>query len=263
MSFFQSLLRRTTVQSRKATSLFASTLLAVLYTASTPLPAGAQANGADIYKKMTDVYSNAKAYQGTITRLEKGQTPQGKPATQTTTVKINFKAPNKFLVANTTSGASAGKSVTMHQSMVCDGKSLVMFSTDKKLYQKAPAPTDNTLARFFAVLNPTVGFTLQPETTVNSRPAYVLKPNVPANLTPQQKEQAKKVKILLMVDKQTYQFLKLTIDSGKGSLVQTVTGQVLNGTVAESQFSWTPPAGYKEQTPPPSTGGAPSIPGIH
>ena len=265
MSFFKSVLTGATAPSTQHV-LFTASALALASLAGAPGAARAQGNASDIYKKMTAVYANAKSYQGTVIRQEKGMTPQGKPATQTTTIKINYKAPNKFLVANTTRSSSGAKTVVVHQSLVSDGKSMVMFTPDQKLFQRAPVPVENTLTRFFALLNPTIGFTLQPDSSFNSRPAYVLKPNIPPNLNAQQLEQAKKANILLLIDKKTFQFLKLTISSAKGSLVQSASGQTLNGAISDSVFIWTPPASYKEQVRPQQGapgGGGPSIPGIH
>jgi len=53
----------------------------------------------------------------------------------------------------------------------------------------------------------------------------------------------------------------MTIASPNGSLIQTVNGQSVNGSVADSAFSWTPPAGYKEFKPQAAPSSGPTIPG--
>jgi outer membrane lipoprotein-sorting protein len=236
--------------------------MAVVIGAVTPVAARAQA-ASDVYKKMSDVYSYAKSYQGTIVRVEKGKTPDGKSASQSVTVKISFKAPNKYLVNNVRSVNVGGKSQNTDQTMVTDGKALFMFSPDKKLYQRGQVQNENLLSRFFALLNPANGFSLLPESTVNGHAAFVLKPNLPTKGTPTEIANAKKVKINIMIDKKTYQFLKMTIDSANGNLTQSVNGQSVNGNVPDSLFAWTPPVGYKEVKPqtPSAPGAAPTAPG--
>lgn len=237
---------------------FAAALVAAVM-ALAPNPAHAQ-SASEVYKKMSDVYAAAKSFQGTILRIEKGKTPDGKSASQTVTVKINYKAPNKYFVNNIRSVNAGGKSQNSNQTMVTDGKSLIMFSPDKKVYQRGQVQNQNTLSSFFALLNPANGFAILPSTTVNGRSAFVLKPNAPTKGTPADIAKAKKVKISLMVDKQNYQFLKLTIESDNGQLTQTVSGQMVNGKIPDSLFVWTPPAGYKEVTAQPAPGG-PTVPG--
>ena len=248
---------RTTSLTGKPVIYFAATM-ALVSSAFAPVTAHAQA-ASDIYKKMSDVYAYAKSYQGTITRAESGKTPDGKSASQTVTVKVMFKAPNKYNVTNTRSVTVAGKNQTSTQMMVTDGKALYMFSAAKKAYQRGQIQNENMLSKFFALLNPANGFSLLPETTVNGRAAFALKPNLPSKGTPEQLANAKKVKIALMIDKKTFEFLKMTINGPAGTLTQTVSGQAVNGNLPDSLFAWTPPAGYKEvKTPPP---GAPQVPG--
>ena len=250
--------RTTTLTGKPVISVAAA--LVVSFGALAPTAAHAQ-SASDIYKKMSDVYAYAKSFQGTIVRSEKGKTPDGKPATQVVTVKIAFKAPNKYLVNNSKAVTVAGKSQSSGQVMVTDGKALFMYAPDKKVYQRGQVPNENMLSRFFAVLNPANGFTLLPDSNVNGRAAFVLKPNVPLKGTPQEIANAKKVTVNLMVDKQNFQFLKMTISSANGNLTQSVNGQVVNGTVPDSVFVWTPPAGYKEMKAPTAPTGGPTIPG--
>ena len=235
---------RTTTSTRKPVLYFA-TVLAVVTGAVAPVTAQAQA-ATDIYKRMTDVYSYAKSYQGTINRIEKGKTPNGKSGSQTLTVKISFKAPNKYVVESKKSINLGGQSESSLQVVVADSKGLFVCSPDKKEYQHGPVQNENLLSRFFAQLNPMNGFLLLPEATVNGRPAFVLKPNLPAKGTPEQLANAKKLKIVIAIDKQNYQLLRLTIESPNGYLTETVSGQTVNGAIPDSLFVWTPPAGYKE-----------------
>lgn len=239
--------------------IYIAATLAVAFGALAPAPARAQA-ASDVYKKMSDVYSYAKSFQGTITRVEKAKTPDGKAASQTVTVKIAFKAPNKYVVTNTRAVNVGGKSQSSVQTMVTDGKTLFMYVPDKKLYQRGQIPNENMLSRFFALLNPVNGFSLLPETNLDGRPAFVLKPNMPLKGTPTEIANAKKVKINVLIDKQNYHFLKMIIESPNGNLVQTVSGQSVNGAVPDSIFAWTPPAGYKEFKAPAASGG-PAVPG--
>jgi outer membrane lipoprotein-sorting protein len=250
---------RTTTLTGKPVIYFGAAL-ALAFSALAPIPAHAE-SASVIYKRMSDVYAFAKSFQGTIVRSENGKTPDGKPATQVVTVKVSFKAPNKYLVVNSKAVNVGGKSQTTGQTMVTDGKALYMFAADKKLYQKGQIPNENMLSRFFALLNPVNGFTLLPDSTVNGHPAFVLKPNLPVKGTPTELANAKKVTVNLLIDKQTYQFLKMTITSANGSLTQSVNGQVLNGNIPDSVFAWTPPAGYKELKSQSAPGGGPTIPG--
>ena len=199
--------------------------------------------------------------RGTIVRSESGKTPDGKPATQVVTVKISFKAPNKYNINNSKSVTVGGKSQSSGQSMVTDGKVLYMFAPERKLYQRGQIPNENMLSKFFAILNPANGFTMLPDSTVNGRPAFVLKPNVPTKGTAAEIENAKKVTVNVMIDKQNYQFLKMTISGATGKLTQSVNGQVLNGNVPDSVFVWSPPAGYKEVKPQAAPSSGPTIPG--
>ena len=249
---------RTTKLTGKPVIYFAS-LLAIVSGTLAPVTAHAQA-AADIYKKMSDVYAYAKSFKGSIVRVDQGKTPDGKSASQTVTMKIAFKAPNKYVVRNIKAINVGGKSQSSDQTMITDGKSLFMFSPEKKLYQRGQIQNENMLARFFALLNPTNGFSLMPESTVNGRAVFVLKPTLPVKGTPQELANAKKVKINIMIDKQNYQFLKMTISSPTGNLTQSVTEQVVNGTVSDSVFNWNPPAGYKEIKAPTAPSGGPSIP---
>jgi len=250
---------RTLTLTGKPVIYFAATLAVA---AGALAPTSARAESASvIYKKMTDVYSNAKSYQGTIIRIEKGKTKDGKPASKTVTVRISFKAPNKYNVSNTTSVTAQGKTQSTGQTMVTDGKVLFMYSADKKLYQHGQIPNENMLSRFFALLPAANGFMLQPDTNLDGHPVYDLRPNIPAKGTAAEIAATKNVKIDILIDKKTYQFMKMTISSPNGSLIQTVNGQSVNGSVADSAFSWTPPAGYKEFKPQSAPGGGPTIPG--
>jgi len=238
---------------------FAATL-AVAVGALAPISARAE-SASEIYRKMTDVYSNAKSYQGTIIRMEKGKTKDGKPASKTVTVKIIFKAPNKYNVANTTSVTAQGKTQSTGQTMVTDGKVLFMYSPDRKLYQHGQIPNENMLSRFFALLPAANGFMLQPDTTLDGHAVYDLRPNIPAKGTAAEIAATKNVKVDILIDKKTYQFLKMTVASPNGSLIQTVNGKSVNGSVADSSFSWTPPAGSKEFKPQAAPSGGPTVPG--
>ena len=259
MSNRKFVVHRTTNVTGKPVIYFAAAVAAVGACA----PAARAESAADIYKKMTSVYTNAKSFSGTIVRVEQGKTPDGKAATQSVSVKITYKAPNKYAVENKRSVHVGSKSESSDQFMVTDGKSLFLYSPEKKLYQRGVVQNDNLLARYFAVLNPSNGFSMLPETTLNGRPVLVLKPNAPTTGTPQQLAAAKNVKISVMIDKKTYQFLKLTIASATGSLSQTVNGQTVNGNIPDSVFAWSPPASYKELKAPGASGpaGAPTVGG--
>ncbi len=258
MSNRKFVVHRTSTLTGKPVIYFAATL-AVAFGALTPTPVNAQ-SATEIYKKMSDVYATAKSFQGTIVRSEKVKTKDGKLATQMVSVKINFKAPNKYLVTNTKAVNVGGKSQTSSQAMVTDGKTLYMYSPDRKLYQRGQVPTENMLSRFFSLLNPVNGFALLTNSNLNGRAVFVLAPNLPTKGTPAEIANAKKVKISLLIDKQNYQFLKMTIDSPNGNLVETISGQAVNGAVSDSVFVWTPPASYKEFKPPTNQGGA-GVPG--
>jgi outer membrane lipoprotein-sorting protein len=249
----------TTNVTGKPVIYFAATL-ALACTVLAPVTAHAQ-SASDVYKKMSDLYSFAKSYQGTIVRTEKATTPDGKSAVQTVTVKITFKGPNKYIVKNMTSITVAGKSQQSTQIMVTDGKTLLMYSPDKKLYQRGQVPNQNMLSRFFAQMNPGNGFSFLPESKVDGRSVFVLKPNVPTTGTPEQLANAKKVKVSILIDKQTFQFVKMTIAGATGSLTQAASGQTVNVSIPDSAFVWTPPASYKEVKAPGSPGGGPSMPG--
>ena len=206
--------------------IYFAAVLAVAAGTLTPVTARAQA-AADVYKKMSDLYAHSKTYQGTIVRVEKGKMPNGKPASQTLTIKIKYKSPNKYVVENKKAVSMGGKSQTTDQFMVTDGKGLFMYSPEKKLYQRGPIQNDNLLTRFFGLLNPINGFTMLPASNVNGRAVFVLKPNAPTKGTPEQLANAKKVSVAIMIDKQSYQFVRLSIQSASGSLVQTATGQTV------------------------------------
>jgi outer membrane lipoprotein-sorting protein len=239
---------------------FAATLAAASF-AFVPITARAQ-SAADIYKKMSDVYANAKSYQGTIVQTNIGKSQDGKAARQTVKVNINYKAPNKYNIVNNRTVTVGPTTQTDSQGMVSDGKSVYMYAPSKKLYQRAPVQNQSILARFFAQLKASNGFTLLPATTVNGRAAYVLKPNAPTQGSPAEIANAKNVNIAVMIDKQNYHLLKMTLVSPSGSMSQMVSNQVVNGNIPDSAFAWTPPAGYKEFVPPPAPNGAPGGPGV-
>jgi outer membrane lipoprotein-sorting protein len=225
-----------------------------------PVTASAQAASL-IYKRMTDLYSYATSYQGTINRVEKGKLPNGKSASQTLTVNISFKAPNNYVVESKKAIDLGGKSESSLQIIVANGQGLFVYFPDKKEYQRGPVQNENLLSRFFAQLNPVNGFLLLPEATVNGHPAFVLKPNLPAKATPEQLANAKRLKIVIAIDKKNYQLLRLTIESPHGYLTQTATGQTVNGSIPDSLFVWVPPVGYKEIKSPTTNilGGAPGL----
>ena len=258
MSNWKFVVPRTTILTGKPVIYLAATLASVACLLA-PFTARAQ-SASEIYKRMTDVYANAKSYQGTIVRVEKGKTPNG-PASQTISIKISFKAPNKYVVENKSSTTVGPKSQSSDHWMVTDGKALFMYSPQQKIYQRGQIRNENMLTRYFAVMNPVDGFALLPETAINGRPTFVLKPNAPTRSTPAQIANAKTVKIAILIDKQTYQFIKMTITGKDGNLVQSVNGQSLNGSVPDSLFKWTPPAGYREIKAPSAPGGGPAIPG--
>lgn len=233
-----------TTPTGKSVIYFAATV-AVAVGALSPIPAQAQ-SASEVYRRMSEVYTFAKSYQGTIVRVENGKMSDGKSASQSVTIKISFKAPNKYLVNTLKSMTTGGKTQSFDQTMVTDGKSLFMFSPVTKLYQLGQIQNENQLSRFFALLTPVDGFSLLPESTVKGRTVFVLTPNIPLKDTPAERANAKKVKITLMVDKQNYQFLKMTIESATGQLTQSVSDQRLNAPVPDSLFVWTPPASYKK-----------------
>jgi outer membrane lipoprotein-sorting protein len=236
---------RTPTLTGKSVIYFAA-VLAVITSVLAPIPGYAQ-SASEVYKKMASLYSNAKSYQGTIVRVQTGKAPDGEPAVQTVTLKIQFKAPNRYFVNNLTSVSIGSKRQSSDQTMVCDGKKLYIFSSEQKLYHRGQIPNENMLSNFFALLTAANGFRLLPETTVNGRTAFVIKPNLPLKATLTQLANAKKVKITVMIDKQNFQFLKIAFESASSNLTQSVSGQVVNGSISDSVFVWTPPAGYKEE----------------
>ncbi len=259
MSKWKFVVHRTPNLTGKPVIYFAISLI-VAVTALKPRPADAQ-SASQLYKKMADVYTYAQSYQGTIVRVEKGRMPNGKSATQTVTVKVSFKAPNKYFVNTMKSANIGGMSQNSNQTTVTDGKSLFTFSPEKKLYQRGQIQNENLLSRFFAQINPVSGFMLLPDSTVNGRTAFVFKPNLPLKGTPAELANAKKIKITLMIDKLNYQFLKMTIESANGNLIQSVSGQVVNGSIPDSVFVWTPPPGYKEVKAQTAPSSGPIVPG--
>lgn len=248
---------RTTPLTGKPVFYFA---VALGFSALAPMSAQAQA-ASDVYKKMNDVYSYAKSYQGTMTRSEVGKTQDGKSVSLLLVVKINFKAPNKFNVTYTRTVKANGKTQTNVNQMITDGKSMYLLVPEKKMYQRGPVQNENLLSRFFAPWSPANGFTLLPETKVDGRPAFAIKPNLPPNAKPEDVAKMKTANFQILIDKKNYQFLKLTLTGPNGTMNQTVSGQVLNGSVPDSLFVWSPPAGYKEVKPPTQSGAAPTIPG--
>ncbi len=224
-------------------ALYFSILLAV----GVLVPFRAQSQSAsEIYKRMSDMYAYAKSYQGTVVRIQKGETSDGKSASQTVTIKIAFKAPNKYFVNTMTSVNVSGKAQSFDQTMVCNGKASFTFSTSRKLYQREQIPNENMLSHFFALLTLENGFEVLPDSKLDGRPVFVLKPRLPLKGSATDLANAKKIKINMLIDKQSYQLLKITMESPTGNLVQTVSGQTVNGIVPESMFAWTPPANYKE-----------------
>ncbi len=240
-------MHRTTIMKEKPVN-YCAVVLAVVFGIFALSSARAQ-SASDVYKKMTDIYANAKSFQGTIVRVEKGTRPDGKRGTQTVTIKIWFKAPNKYVVNNVTSATISGRSKSSDKTMVTDGKSLFMYSRSEKAYQRGQIPNENMLSRFFAVLNPVNGFLLLPETTVKGRATFVLKPDMPTKGVPTERANAK---VTIIIDKQNSQFLKLTIVTANGTLIQSANDQLMNINIPDSIFVWTPPTDYKEVKPPPS-----------
>ncbi len=214
--------------------------------------------GDEIYQKMQAVYAGAKTFQGVLIRKKTLPGPDGKSTTQTTTLELKFKAPDKWVMKNTVAGPGVPGG-TVIEVMVSDGKTVIVSAAASKSYQKLPLKPI-ALSQFVSVLNPKDGVSLLPGTTVDGRPAYVLSPNLPKDLTPEQKAGVKGVKAALTIDKQNYHFIQMTVSGPKGSQEHVLSAQTLDGPLPDSLFVPTPPAGFKEEKPP-GGAGSPGGPG--
>jgi len=236
-------------------------------------------SASDILKKMADVYTKAKSYQVTVTTMQTGKNPQGKPFTVTQTEHIWYQTPNMFhksvKLAGTGSAPGAEQLKQRQGEIYSDGKTATMYVPSKKMYQKQPVPPTVMLAQLVDLLRlvpsgAREGVTLLPNSaTVGGRPVYIieLKPVMPKNLKPEQQKQytagVKQFKQFprFLVDKQNYNLLEYSLSTVAGSAKVDLGSQVFGGNIPANLFAFTPPPGSKEfkaPTPPP---GGPGVPG--
>jgi outer membrane lipoprotein-sorting protein len=245
-------------------------LVALSATAAVALPAGAQ-TAQDILKKVENVYAKANSYQGSMTIKQSGKGRDGKPATVTQTQQIKYQGPNKVRVQVTATGtgSAAADAPKVNSTVVSDGKSMYVYNIAMKQYMKRPAPPTFPLRQLLATVIPnsaTQNVKLLAPATVAGRPVFVLeiKQTLPPNAPPETKAQFAKVKpAQVMIDKQSYQVVRIRRSAAENSLEVTFGPQSFNKPLPGSTFAFTPPPGVKEFVPPanPAGGGVPGLPG--
>ncbi len=225
-----------------------------------------------ILKKMAENYTKAKSYQVSITSVQVGKNPQGKPITVTKTERIQYKFPNLFHKSVKQTGTGAGITATdaaqlasQQGEIYSDGKTATMYVPSKKMYQKKPVPPTVLVAQLVDLLRLVPGadrkdVVLLPTTaTVLGRPAYVIeiKPTQPPGLKPDQVKKyndgLKQFKQFprFMIDKQNYNLLKYTLATVQGTAEVDLASQVFGAAIPANAFAFAPPAGAKQFTGPP------------
>ena len=242
------------------------TAVALAAASSVVPPAGAQ-TVQDVLKKVDAVYAKAKSYQGSLVAKRTGKA-QGKAFTLTQTQQIKYVSPNLFRVEVSVAGTGAAAAAKNSGStVVSDGKNIYVYSPAQKQYMKQAAPPQLPLRQLLASVIPgasTANAKLAAPTSVNGRPAFVLeiKPQAPPTMTPEQKTKFAQLKpIQVMVDKQSYQVVKIHQSAAEASLDVSFTGQTVNPSIPNTTFAWTVPAGAKEFVRPAAPPGATGAPG--
>jgi outer membrane lipoprotein-sorting protein len=254
------------------------TTLPLLAVVAVTVSARADSAGA-ILKKMVDTYSGANAYTATIITHQKGKTKDGKEFSLTKSQSIKYKSPNlvNVVVTFTGEGAAAGKVAQGDQTVVADGKTLTAYSPSRKQYVKKPDLPKLTVLDLLDILKkiPTrdaPNVKLLSSDTVAGRSVNVIQisPMMPPNLTPEQQAKWKEAAahanpLRLFVDKQNSLLLRIAESANGGSVDVMFENQLFNSSIPASSFTYTPPAGAKEITPPPSAlpgGGLSGAPGV-
>lgn len=211
-----------------------------------------------ILKKMLALYQNAKTYHGTITVEQAGAGKDGKSFSVTQVQEISYKSPNLIRVAVkwTGTGAAAGVSARSGVTTV-DGKAAYQYIPSQKMYAKGPAQA--TLPKPFpASLKLDLSTAkMLPGSSADGHPAYLIQAQgeLPATVPPDKIAQAKAALTFdFAIDKNTYYLLRFTPPKQKPVVL---SNQTVNGPIAASVFTFTPPPGTKLYTPPPAGAGGP------
>lgn len=227
----------------------------------------------DILQQMGNTYKNAKTYQARIIQRVSGKSQQGQPFTTTITRQIRFQSPNRFLIQESAEGTGAAAKVHGGQTVVSDGKSMVIYAPTAKKYQRRPVPPTVSLPQLFALMRLNVmpqpnisSASLLADTSVGGHPAYniVVKPTLRGGVPAAQRAQAeaalKKAKpIHVAIEKNSNTLLLLDQTLGTSAIHIEMSGQQVNGALGDNAFNFAIPAGATEVKA--SPGGMPGQPG--
>ena len=232
-------------------------------------PAGAQGSSpAALITKMEDVYKNARSFQATITMKQSGKSRSGQAFSLSGTREVRFKAPNRVFDDQRYSGTGAAAQENRNSVLyVGDGKTLFVYQPASQKYAKRPSLPTVTLWQIvgrYMVIKSRFTFSMGTAAKVNGRDAYVVlaKLKIPTEFPPNVKP-ADKPKIIeeikrqrpaqVFIDKHNYQLLRIIGGSSTVNDEINFTGQIVNGPIADSAFTFRVPAGAKLYTPPPGS----------
>ncbi|HZO91261.1 MAG TPA: DUF2092 domain-containing protein [Chthonomonadaceae bacterium] len=244
--------------------------LSALLLAGMPCASRAAGNQAQsVLQKMSALYRTARTYQGSMVAHQTLSGQNGKTLNLTQTQQIKFKSPNKLYTQTSVSatGALAARVPKDTTIRVTDGRTFWAYSSAKKLYVKQAVPPQSKGFSVYQILQlpapEAASVKLLPSSSVQGHAAYVVEmmphlPQIP-NLRPEDRAKLLKARqpARFYIDRQNYQLLKVTV-GGKNHAEIDFGPQVINGAIADSAFTFTPPPGAKQFTP--SPGGAPGTP---
>lgn len=237
------------------TRFFASLAAGVVLSVSLP---GYAQDVKTILNKVTATYQNVKSYQAQATLVET-RLLRGQQQKRTSTITTKYKAPNKMVTI-----VQGSQSLQVYS----DGKTMYIYSPEKKEYMKMPAPV--SLAQTGGGLGSgdpaQIGMQLQAmfgqgakklaDQRVGGKPAFVLQSSRSGQS--QDGTGSFKMTATAFIDKATYVLRQITIDASQGqgaekaaqTIVLTFASQQINPNLPDSVFAFKPPAGAKEQQMP-------------
>lgn len=206
-----------------------------------------------VLKKMLALYQNARTYHGTITMQQAGAAKDGKQYSLIQIQEISFKRPNLVRVQIKLSGTGAAANVSGQSRLTTsDGKMQYQYIPSQRMYAKGPAqatlppPFPATLKLDMTTAKMLSGTSLDGHSVFMVQAQGALPPNVPADKLAQAKAA---LTFDFAIDKSNYYLLRFT--PGKQKPI-VLSNQSVNGSIADSVFTFVPPAGSKLYTPPPA-----------
>ncbi len=221
-----------------------------------------------ILQKVNAAYTTAHTYEGSVTTIKKGRTPDGKSASVTVAQHLLFKDTGKFMVTITSTMTGGPKVAHDSKTVISDGINVTVYVKSVNKYQVQPLSSRKVT--LMQLLNGVVpgpvnsGCTMLPPTSVNGRPAYLVQfraPTVKDITPPVTPAKLAQLKVYhapqLSIDKQNYHILKIAQSVGPSSADVIFGSQTMNGPIADSNFKFTAPPGAKPVAAPAPRGPMP------